>query len=272
MTSRIVPALALLFAFCAASVGLAQQDFEEKIVGKWQVDVAKTRAHLKFPSPASDADEDFLKGVGKLSIEFGSGHSIFVDEGGNAKTKGHWELVKDDAGKVEIDLIRQTEEEATRATIEFLDPNSISIATKGERPLVFVRSGTPSIEGIAAKLIGSWECDKDATEKLDSNKEFSQGQLEDMMQEAGSMIVRFDKDGSFVVTTIAGGEERELKGTWKSSHVDEGKHTFELSIDAERGPDTLLVELRDDGSVCFSPPDEPSAVFVRKNAKSEKLP
>ncbi len=246
------------------------QDFEEQITGKWRGDAAKTRTHHKFPSLATDADEDFLKEVGNLSVEFGSEHSVSVHEAGNEQMKGQWKFIKDEDGQIEIELIR--EEEATRATIEFLDQNSVAIAVRNERPIVFSREGKPVVEGIADKLIGTWECDKNATENLESNKEFGQGQLDDMMQEAGGMVVSFSKDGSFSATTIAGEEIQELKGTWMSSNVDEKKKTFHLSLDAERGPDSLDVELRDDGSIRFSPPDQPSAVFVRKIEKSDKLP
>jgi hypothetical protein len=41
-----------------------------------------------------------------------------------------------------------------------------------------------------------------------------------------------------------------------------------LSLDADRGPDSVSVELRSDGSVRLTPANEPSAVFVRKKEKA----
>ena len=272
MAKCLIPALAFVFFGYAGTAALALQDFEQQISGKWRVNVAKTRTYLKFGELSTDADDDFLKEVGKLSVEFGSEHSVIVHEAENEQMKGHWELIKDEDGRIEIDLIREEEDEATRATIEFLDQNSVAIAIKNERPFVFSREEKLAVEGIAGKLIGTWECDRNATENLESNKKFSQEQLDKMMQEAGGMTVSFNKDGSFAATTIAGEEILELKGAWKSSNVDEEKKTFDLSLEAERGPDSLNVEFRDDGSVRFSPPDQPSAVFVRKFEKSEKLP
>jgi hypothetical protein len=45
---------------------------------------------------------------------------------------------------------------------------------------------------------------------------------------------------------------------------------LELSLEAESGPDSVVVEFRSDGSVRFAPPNEPSAVFVRKDSKIDK--
>jgi len=272
MARYLVPVWAFFLVVCAGTAAQAFQDFEQQIAGKWRVDPAKTRDHLKFPSPANDADEDFLKAVSKISVEFGSKRSIIVDEGENDLMKGEWEFIKDEDGRIEIDLIREDEEEPTRAIIEFLDQDSVAISVKNERPLVFSREGGPAAEGIVAKLIGTWECDKDATEKLKANVKFSQDQLNDMIKEAGGMTVTFNKDGTFTATTISGEEIKELKGTWNSRNVDVEKKTFDLSLEAERGPKSLNVELRDDGRVQLSPPDQPVAVFVRKVDESKKLP
>ncbi len=153
MAKCLIPAVAFVFFVYAGTAALALQDFEKQISGKWRVNVAKTRTYLKFGELSTDADDDFLKEVGKLSVEFGSKHSVIVHEAENEQMKGHWELIKDEDGRIEIDLIREEEEEATRATIEFLDQNSVAIAIKNERPFVFSREGKLAVEGIAGEEI-----------------------------------------------------------------------------------------------------------------------
>ena len=270
MAKYLALALTFLFVATAGHSAIAYQDFEKQIAGKWVADIAKTRTYLKDHSQASLADEDFFKTVGRLSVEFGSENSVIAREGDTEQMKGQWRLVKDEDGLIVIDLVR--DEEPTRTTIEFLDKDSIAITPQNELPLVLTRVGKDALAGSVAKLIGTWECDKNATQALASNKEFTQEQLDHMMQEAGGMVVSFGQDRTFSATTIAGEEIMELKGTWSTSDVDETKKTFHLSLVAERGPDSVNVEFRDDGSVRFSPPDQPSAVFVRKPEKAVKLP
>jgi hypothetical protein len=269
MAKRLILLCVLTLVSYSGTSALALQDFEEQIAGKWRVDVPKTRTYLKMPTLASDPEEDFLKQVSKLSVEFWGNHSVTVHESENDETMGQWELVKDEDGQVEIDLIRDGEEEATRARIEFLDRNSVAIAVKSERPLVFVRVDAPAKEGVVAQLIGTWQFDRQATLGLESNKQFDEARLNDMLQEVSGMVVSFSKDGSFTAASNSGERAEETKGTWESRNLNEDQRTFELSLKAEIGPDSLNVEFRDDGSVRFWPPNQPSAVFVRKVEKGK---
>lgn len=246
-------------------VGVAQQDFEAEIAGKWSANVAKTKAYLKEHNLTTDGDEDFLAAIGKLTVEFGAEHSVVVREDDNEQMRGQWKLVKEEDALITIELIR--DDESTPATIEILDNDSIAITPGNERPLVLTRSNKAAVEGVVAKLVGTWVCDKDATLALKSNKDFTQEQLDMMMEQAGGMVVTFGADGAFSATMVTNDDAQDLSGTWEASDADEAKSTFSLSLKAEHVPDSLNVEIRDDGSVCFSPPGQPTAVFVKKTEK-----
>lgn len=269
--ARLFAAFTVLLAGCAIAghALAAQQASEEMLFGKWVANVEKTKEFFEANS-LDLGDEAFLKELAKLTVEFRADHSIIVRTGNQERESGQWKYVKEEDGQVFLELIRDGE--STPATVELLDSNTIAVTPKFEKPLVLSRGGQSAVTGVVGKLIGAWKCDKNATLELASNRNFSQGQIDDMMAEAGGMVVRFEADGSFSATTISEGEVRELKGTWTSSGVDEDKQAFQLALKAERGPDSLEVEIRADGSIRFSPPDEPSAVFVRSPEKSQETP
>jgi hypothetical protein len=187
---------------------------------------------------------------------------VTVHEGTDKQMNGTWELVKEQDGQVEINLIR--DEEATPATVEFVDKDSVAIIVKNERAIVFSRESAAAITGYAAQLVGTWEFDGRATDELETNNEFSQAQLDEMIREASGLTITFNSDGSFAVMTNSGGGPQEVKGKWKASNVDEANKTMDVSLDAENAPALLEVTLRDDGNVCIAPPGQPGAVFAPK--------
>lgn len=206
-----------------------------------------------------------LAEIAKLAVEFGGKHAVIVHEGGREAMRGTWELIKDVDGEIEIDLVQDGQEEAARATVEFLDNHTVAISVRGEPAIVFSREDDSAKKGVVDQLTGTWECDKAATTKLESTRAYTPDQMDDMLQEAGNTTVTFRPDGSFIATMLKGEDIQELNGTWKTSNVDEAKKTFELAVDVEFGPQKLTVEMREDGSLLLSPPNQPSAVFVRRS-------
>jgi hypothetical protein len=266
MTRFVVGAVAVVAVLYSSVLATAQEKIEDQIAGTWRGDLAKTQAFLERLDAVPDVDDDSLPDVAQLTVQFGSDHSMRVHEGDREAITAQWKFIKDEDGIVEVDLIRDGN--STRATFEFIDEDTVAISVPNEQVIVFSRATQQGGDGIAAAIIGSWTFDKDATEGLESNAGFDQDQLDDMMQHAGAATVTFSKDGTFSVKIDAGDEPQEIQGTWKSGEMDEETKTFQLSLDADRGPDSVSVELRSDGSVRLTPANEPSAVFVRKKEKA----
>lgn len=267
MAKFCVSVFTLFVLFCAGSSAQAQQELEKQIAGNWRCSSAKTRAHLKLPSLASDADEDFLKEVGRIRVAFGSDHSLVVHESEGNEMKGEWKIVKDEDGQIEIELLR--DEESTPARLEFLDENTMAVSVKNERTLVLSREVDGPVKGIAAKLVGTWTFDRKASQNLESNKQFDAEHLDGMLREANGMIVTFKDDGSFLAQMTSGEEKREINGNWSSTKDEGDDLAIEVTIDAEHGPDSVTVQFRDDGSILIAPPNEPAAVFVRNTEESK---
>ncbi len=267
--NRIASLLAALFCMVTVNGVLAQEKLEQRLVGKWRYSAQKTIQYLKVHSLL---DEELLKSLENdqddMTIEFGADGSVFLARPNkHEEMKAQWKLVREEETRTIIELIRA--EEPTETTVEFLEDETISITSKNEQPTVFERVKAGIVQGTAAKLLGTWGCNKDATLKLDSNAAFTQDQIDEMLDHAVNMVITFNDDASFVAKTQVGVEIKQIDGTWSSENIDETKQAFHLKLDANDVPKSVQVEFRDDGTVCFTPDDQPGAVFVRKSENAD---
>lgn len=266
MKSHLVTFLVGLTAMLLSQSASAQQEFEKLIVGKWEVNIERTKEYCKERS-IEIPNEELLGGSSALSLEFGNDKSVTVREGDTEAMRGEWKFVKDEDGVFHVELIR--DEEATPATIEFLNNQTIAVSPQNEQPLVLTRSDSKPLEPLAAKLVGAWKQDPDATKALELNKSFSQEDIDRMLLDTNEMEIELLADKT-MVAKLKGEVVTEIKAYWVVSEIDEAKQSMRIDFsgdDVERSVQAVFLDVN---LLCLTPEGEPSAAFKRVAATKDQ--
>lgn len=267
MKTKFVLLLAGLWIAVGASRVVGQQEFADLIVGKWQVDVEKSRAFYQERSLTTENDDAFMDQIKSMAIEFTAEGLISVRDAETELTRGEWKLVKEEDAVFHLQFIR--EDEATPATVEILDSGTIAVAPQNERPLVLVRANRADLKGVAVKLIGTWKQDPEASKAVEANKSYSQEEVDRMLTDTREMVLVFNADQS-LVAKMKEGVERDVQAQWKASQVDDAKKSLRLDVSGDGVERVVQVVFLDDDHVCLTPEGEPAAVFARQPAASDK--
>jgi hypothetical protein len=246
----------------------AQTDLPSRIAGNWRVDVAQTEKYLKENSAYNDQSAEFLKFVSGTRVQFQADGAVSVFPDETTEKQGSWSFVREERGLATIQLIRG--DETTETKVRFLEDDFMLLAPANEIPLVLARISSQPIEGLALELVGTWECDATETANLERNAQFTQQQIDEMMEQALRMVVEFRKDATFSATTQAGGEPQQIEGNWSAEVPNAQGVELKIHLDAARGPRVINVELREDGKVVFWPDDQPGAVFAPRKAPQDE--
>ena len=117
-------------------------------------------------------------------------------------------------------------------------------------------------------LHGKWKCDVEKTTELMEKAGVDEGQIADILDEVGSFVLMFGKDGSMSVD--AG--EMKMKGSWKGTKYDEKEKSGSFEFDADEMVTKVNFKIANKNTIHMAPEGEQMVVFsrVKKSTKSDK--
>ena len=117
-------------------------------------------------------------------------------------------------------------------------------------------------------LHGKWKCDVEKTRKLLEKEGVDEDQIDGIVDEVGSFVVIFGKDGKFSVD--AG--EMKMEGSWKGTKYEEKEKSGSFEFDSDEMVTKVNFKIADKNTVHMAPEGSEKVVFVRvkQAAKSDK--